>query len=249
MKGAYQSGNDFVMFIQAEDTEFVQMTNSGDWVVSDNAGALGGKTLECKKKASGITGREAGAMLDEIVISSYSIAQYDPNFYEGNTNTISVCKFCGTDVHHYVADPFAKLGKSAEEYFTTVLHTDATAWKTDLEITFDEEGPGKNDGDNGNNNNGSKPSGSDKTPERARSRLLPRRPIQRLRPRRGRRRDANLLLKPAELFFSACWEPPQPWRRAHVGVRPDVAGNKNISKESKRRLHEIMQAPAETPYV
>lgn len=167
MKGAYQSGNDFVMFIQAEDTEFVQMTNSGDWVVSDNAGALGGKTLECKKKASGITGREAGAMLDEIVISSYSIAQYDPNFYEGNTNTISVCKFCGTDVHHYVADPFAKLGKSAEEYFTAVLHTDATAWKTDLEITFDEEGPGKNDGDNGNNNNnnnGSKPSGSDKTP-------------------------------------------------------------------------------------
>lgn len=276
MKGAYQSGNDFVMFIQAEDTEFVQMTTSGDWVVSDNAGALGGKTLECKKKASGITGngltvkfavpadgeysiwgrvcapshnsnsffysidggaqkiwdmcdedeavapesynawhyfylservkgtysdtkqygtwtiehdewrhsparltltagihelkitgREAGAMLDEIVISSYSIAQYDPNFYEGNTNTISVCKFCGTDVHHYVADPFAKLGKSAEEYFTTVLHTDATAWKTDLEITFDEEGPGKNDGDNGNNNNnnnGSKPSGSDKTP-------------------------------------------------------------------------------------
>ena len=88
-----------------------------------------------------------------------------------------------------------------------------------------------------------------RTPERARSRLLPRQPIQRLRPRRGRRRDANLLLKPAELSFFACWEPLQPWRRAHVGVRPDVAGNKNISKESKRRLHEIMQAPAETPYV
>lgn len=114
--------------------------------------------------------------LDRHLVSHYDfegetlderIAQYDPNFYEGNTNTISVCKFCGTDVHHYVADPFAKLGKSAEEYFTTVLHTDATAWKTDLEITFDEEGPGKNDGDNGNNNNnnnGSKPSGSDKTP-------------------------------------------------------------------------------------
>lgn len=271
MKGAYQSADDFVMFIQADDTEFVQMTTSGDWAVIDHDGALGGKALECKTKASGIrgngltvkfavpadgeysiwgrvcapshnsnsffysidggaekiwdmcdedeatapesynawhyfylservkgtysdtaqygtwtiehsewrhsparlkltagvhelkiTGREAGAMLDEIVISSYSAAQYDPNFYEGNAHTISVCKFCGTDVHHYVSDTFAELGKSAEEYFTTVLHTDATAWKTDLKITFEEAKPDSSD--KNNNNNTQKPSDTNKKP-------------------------------------------------------------------------------------
>ena len=104
---------------------------NGDWRHSPNTLHLtaGQHTIK-------ITGREAGMYIDEFVVTSYSIAEYDPNVFDGNTCILEECKFCGSNWKHYYSDVYAQTEITAQTHFTTVLHTDATAW-TIPEVTPD----------------------------------------------------------------------------------------------------------------
>lgn len=86
-----------------------------------------------------ITGREAGMILDELIVTSYDIATYDPNICDGNDSKLETCKFCGTEIHHYVADIYNLKGVTAEKYFTDVLHTTAKLWQCPYELIITQE--------------------------------------------------------------------------------------------------------------
>lgn len=75
------------------------------------------------------TGREAGMSIDELVLTSYEVSEYDPNRFEGNSCLLESCQFCGTAWQHYYSDGYAQNGVTAQSYFTNVLHPDAAVWQ------------------------------------------------------------------------------------------------------------------------
>ena len=259
----YSAGEDWITYIQAEDTDYVTLGNGGSWEVVDNQQAIGGKAVTCKTTASDatgdgitlrvniptdgtyqiwgrvyypsqtenslfyavdggdtkiwdfadedaaipapacykswqyfyltdrakgtysdttkygtftiensnwrhapnalnltagvheitITGREAGVILDEIVISTYSVDKYDPNAYEGNNCILETCKFCGSEWKHYYSDVYAQTNVTAEEHFVSVLHTEAEETTAPIAPSKNDGGDsdGVEDGDNSDN--------------------------------------------------------------------------------------------------
>ncbi len=93
------------------------------------------------------TGREAGMYLNELVVTSYTAEEYDPNAFEAfgehtaNTDLLESCKFCGTEWKHYCSDIFAQTGVSAAKYFKTVSHPTAIAWTIPQPTKAEEPDP------------------------------------------------------------------------------------------------------------
>ena len=95
---------------------------NGEWRHAPNVIHLTEGVHELK-----ISGREAGMMLDELVITSYDITEYDPNACEGNNHLLDTCKFCGTEWKHYYKDGYAINGTTAETTFKAT-YANAKTW-------------------------------------------------------------------------------------------------------------------------
>ena len=131
--------------------------DNGDWRHAPNKIHLTAGVHELK-----ITGREAGIVLDELVITSYEITEYDPNACEGNSNYLESCKFCGTNWKHYCKDGYAINQIKAETTFTTA-HTDAVVWECPYNVAFpkDNTPPAGGDQPDENQPGGNQPGGED----------------------------------------------------------------------------------------
>ncbi len=105
-------------------------TKYGEWTIANNEWRHAPNVLHLTagQHTIRIAGRELGMYLDELVITSYTAEEYDPNNFEGNTFKNDSCKFCGSNWKHFYTDVYAQKGILAQTYFTTVLHTDAVAW-------------------------------------------------------------------------------------------------------------------------
>lgn len=117
---------------------------NGKWYHSPNALELKAGNHEIT-----ITGREAGVILDEIVITTCTVEMYDPNAFEGNEDLLDVCKFCGEN-KHYCSDNYAQTGVTAEEYLLSIA-PDVKIEAAPLFVTSSDEG-GNDEGDNGGDN-------------------------------------------------------------------------------------------------
>ncbi len=88
------------------------------------------------------TGREGGMWLDEMIVTSFDKAEYDPNAFtlngEINTSILNECKFCGPANKHYIADIFALKGICAESYFLANICPNATPWTSNIERPTEE---------------------------------------------------------------------------------------------------------------
>ncbi len=113
----------------------------GEWTIANSDWRHSPKALDLTagQHTFKLTGREAGMYIDEFIITSYDISEYDPNAFEGNTKTLEVCKFCGTDWKHYISDGFAQNGVDAQTYFVNTLHTDAAAYAMEVELPKDTD--------------------------------------------------------------------------------------------------------------
>ena len=112
------------------DGTYSDTAKYGEWTIANNQWRHAPNVLHLTEgqHTIRITGREKGMYLDELVITSYSSEEYDPNNFEGNAFKNDSCKFCGTDWKHFYSDVYAQKGITAQDYFTTVLHKDAVAW-------------------------------------------------------------------------------------------------------------------------
>ena len=155
----YQSWHYFYMTYRktgtyTDPTKYgTETIENGEWCHAPNAVHLTEGVHELK-----ISGREAGMMLDELVITSYDIAEYDPNACEGNDHLLDTCKFCGTDWKHYYKDGYAINGTTAESTFKA-SHANAKVWLCPYEEMI------STDNDSNTNDDGvvTPPSGSDGT--------------------------------------------------------------------------------------
>lgn len=78
-------------------------------------------SLQAGEHSIHFSGREAEWLIDEFIVTSLDIEDYDPNACSGNKN-FAECKFCGTDWKHYCKDIFSVTGQTAEDYYNTVLY-------------------------------------------------------------------------------------------------------------------------------
>ncbi len=109
---------------------YTDTTKYGEWTIANNQHRHAANTLTLTEGEHTImiSGREPGMYIDEIVITSYSYDEYDPNEFQGNTAILDKCQFCGTNVKHYISDLYAQQGISAQTYFKETLHKDAVEW-------------------------------------------------------------------------------------------------------------------------
>ena len=121
--------------------EYTDTSKYGEWTIQNKDWRHSPKCLELTagQHTITLTGREAGMYIDEFVITSYDISEYDPNAFEGNVKTLEVCKFCGTDWKHYISDGFAQNGTGACDYFVNTLHSDAQAYTMEVTLPKDTE--------------------------------------------------------------------------------------------------------------
>lgn len=68
------------------------------------------------------TGREAGWIIDQFVITELEVEEYNPNYYEGNDYLFEGCSFCSANWKHYYKDIYAVKGITAESYFNNTLY-------------------------------------------------------------------------------------------------------------------------------
>ncbi len=93
-----------------------------------------------------ITGREANVCIDEIIVSSYSISEYDPNACTGNDKILTSCKFCGSSWQHYYSDCFAETCISAQALFA---EAHAAAAISEMAVVLPTNGDDNSDDDGG----------------------------------------------------------------------------------------------------
>lgn len=240
----YNVGENWISYLQAEDSDYVTLDESGAWEVTENSGAIGGKALTSKAATQAFDGSKGislrvkapadgtyqiwgrvyytnqaastlsytvdgapaavwslidadatdaacygawyyfyltvetdgkkhtpnalnltagdheivicasaeGFLLDEFVISTYTVAEYDPNAFEGNTKQMTDCKLCSGETAHFCSDVYAETEETAESYFVRALHSDAQ--KTQAPVADPKpiisEGE-ENNGENGSN--------------------------------------------------------------------------------------------------
>ncbi|MBE6552140.1 MAG: hypothetical protein E7665_08410 [Ruminococcaceae bacterium] len=103
--------------------EYSDTKKYGPWTIENGDFRHYPNVLELKKGEHTIyfSGREQGWYVDEFVVTSLGIDEYDPNACEGN-DKIFDCKFCGTEHEHYYQDSYATKKITAEEYYNTVLY-------------------------------------------------------------------------------------------------------------------------------
>ncbi len=140
----YNSWQYFYMTERAAGT-YSDTTLYGAWTIANSQWRHKPATLQLSagEHTIKITAREGGMFLDELVVTSYAINDYDPNAFtienESNTSVLGECKFCGSTVKHYVKDIYALKGVTAESYFTSVVCPNATAWLVPVEVETQPE--------------------------------------------------------------------------------------------------------------
>ncbi len=107
-----------------EDGVFEDTNMYGYWTIENNQWRHAPNVLSLKAGEHTIkfAGREAGWFIDEFVVTELPAAEYDPNFYDGNSAILDPCKFCGTYWQHYCEDVYAATGVTAEQYYNETLY-------------------------------------------------------------------------------------------------------------------------------
>ena len=118
----YKSWQYFYLTDRVEG-DYDDETMYGPWTIENSQWRHTPHILPLKAGEHSIhfTGREADWLIDEFIITSLEIEDYDPNACPEN-KYYAECKFCGTDWKHYAKDIFAVTGQTAESYFNTVLY-------------------------------------------------------------------------------------------------------------------------------
>lgn len=126
----------YVYMTERKAGTYSDTTKYGEWTIANQEWRHSPAVLHLAAGEHRIhfTGREAGMYIDELVVTSYSVEEYDPNAFEAfgdyqtNAKLLESCKFCGSEWRHYCSDIYAQTGVSAAKYFKTVSHPTAIAW-------------------------------------------------------------------------------------------------------------------------
>ncbi|HHX54180.1 MAG TPA: hypothetical protein GX704_04645 [Clostridiales bacterium] len=107
-----------------EDGDFSDTELYGYWTIENSQWRHSPNTLHLTagKHEIRFTPREDGWLIDEFVVTTLSVLEYDPAYFEGNDTVLDPCKFCGPKYPHYCQDIYALTGETAKNYFFNTLY-------------------------------------------------------------------------------------------------------------------------------
>ena len=107
-----------------EDGDFSDTELYGYWTIENSQWRHSPNTLHLTagKHEIRFTPREDGWLIDEFVVTTLSVLEYDPAYFEGNDTVLDPCKFCGPKYPHYCQDIYALTGETAQNYFFNTLY-------------------------------------------------------------------------------------------------------------------------------